>query len=471
MYRSWYAAHRLPLSIPLSRLQKFLGVPAYNVDLFSKILGGMFYVCGCFIAAFPLLKREDSSSIFKMLFIAAGTAVFPSFLLGSRTGMLFWGVLFCLFWLTVCLIFRHLETGQNKYLYASAVPMAYFVLNPYPTLVALPLVIVLMAVTMKRFVFVLKNKHSYFAVGLCVLLIVAGHCTCAWFVGEDFWSYWQKVINYRETRQLSVSLEAQFFGVPLTAKFKKLLNQQLLFRHDTLGDRFRSDEEWTLGAYHYPWLLLSPVVFWGFLVSLRRRDRFAHLYGSVLVAVHLFFLTISFPEGRYVLVVIPSYFYFLQIGLDSLVKRQATQVLVCAISLLLFGGYTYYLIICVYNPYMKEKWFDRDGMKEVVIALPRHQAGENEYIRLPHANGYQEWLYLMMLSNFRAQWVSPDEAFRKQIDEGRPGNYYYIDTPEAPRFPSYREAGFEEVSRVISQERKIEFSVLRRKVPSSRENR
>ena len=228
-------------------------------------------------------------------------------------------------------------------------------------------------------------------------------------VNRDFKGYIKDIQQYLGTRTFAVSLSEQLQPKRIGEKLQKLTNQHLLFQRDSLGDKTRYDELETLGEIHYPYLILFPVLLWGLWTALRERSPLTVLFASTLGGILLFYLTLSYPQGRYMLIAVPCYLYFLHYGIQDLLKNEQFRNFALSVVLLVFATYTYLSMHSHYQQYALIKIRYNEGIREIAEALPAPKPGVKEYISKSTPITYESWLYFQMLTNFRATWVQPYE--------------------------------------------------------------
>jgi hypothetical protein len=414
-YRADFAAHRLPLTIPLAWIQSALGCPPQRVDLLLKALGGVVALLASALIAARLLDDWLARAFFM-----GALCVHPAFFLLIRTGAFYWLLTFSLFWLAVLLMWIYCHDMKRRYVYALAVVAAYLAMNPYPPVAVLPPILLTIASIEKRLGRMLRDRHLYLAATLSLLIFAGGTYGIALRYEGALQPYLEKVQRLREQRKNAFSIERNLLGTPLSHKLEKLVNQHLLFQRDDLGDDTRPDHLWTLGALHRPFVVMAPLALFGLAWGLWRRERRALLVASVLLWTYAVFLTVSFPEGRFIMVVVPCYLYFSTAFLFELilpfVRHRQVRIAVLAALLLALSAETYRIVGGSYNEEMTREWSNLDGIREVQARLPPPREGVERYISLHAVRSNRAWLYYSMLANFEPEWIS-SRQFWKKVDE------------------------------------------------------
>ncbi len=399
-YRTWWAAEFLPLGIPLSLVQRVLGIPPRGVVDLLRVAGILFGLLGC-LAAAALLGRAEGWGWRDRLFFLGFLAAAPPYILFVRTVVPHFMFTFMLFWLMVLWMGRYAATGNKAYLYLLGAGTACFALVPYPPMFFLPAVFLLLLWWSGRLKETLLDLNAPAALFLAGLLFFTATFTIAWSQGEPYAHLMEKAYKFLQTRGGAVSL-SKLDPSLLPGKIQKLVDQHLLFLRDDLGDWTRDDALWTLGSVHLLWLAAFPFGLYGLFTGLKEKRPSARVFASVLFGSYAVALTISFPEGRYLLPVVPCYAYFTILGLRSLLGRFRWKWAFAAVFLLLFSADTYLLAAGAgYDGYMARLWRHRGGVREAIDYVLQNVRDPNNYaIGVPFLDN-EEYLYFETYNNFR----------------------------------------------------------------------
>ncbi len=398
-YRTWWAAEFLPLGIPFSLIQRILGIPPWGVTGLLRVLGILFGLLGCLAAASLLRPAEGWDLRDKLLFLGFLAAA-PPYILFVRTVVPHFMFVFLLFWLMVSWMAAYCRTGKKAYLYLLGIGSACFALVPYPPAFFLPPAFLLLVVWSKRFKETVLSIHGPAALLLGALLFFSATLLIAWSQGEPYLHLMEKAFKFLRTRGGSVSL-AKLDPSLLPDKLQKLLDQHLLFLRDDLGDWTRDDALWTLGAVHVMWLLSLPLGLFGFVKGLLEKRESARVFTSVLAASYATALTVSFPEGRYLLPVVPCYAYFVLLGIRSLPGLRRWRWVAGGLFLILFSANTFYLICSPsYDGYMAELWKNRGGIREAAAFIRKSVKEPARFALGIPLLGNEQFLYFEVYANF-----------------------------------------------------------------------
>jgi 4-amino-4-deoxy-L-arabinose transferase-like glycosyltransferase len=399
-YRALWAAFFLPLSVPLSACQRVLRIPYYDVDRLLKVAGLVFGLAGSLCVA-RLVRAGERGRWIDAAFVVGFLAVSPPFLLYLRTAVPHFLLSFLLFWAAIMFVVTYTHRLESRYLYATACAIACYRLAPYPPLAYLPVVLLGVVILNGRLARTLRNPHAYLAAIIAVVAPYAAAYVLAMRYDGSYQQYMAKVSAFVTRRAAhAVPLEVATWSA-LREKLGKLVNQHLLFLRDTLGDRSRADDLWTLNALHVGWLAAVPVGLRGLWKGIAARDEATIVCALVLAITYGAALTIGWPEGRYMLTAVPCYAVFAGMGVRSSIPEAARRTSVLALILLVTATNTYWLVTGEYNAGMLQRWRTRAGMREAlaVIRTERTEA-EQALLEWPDLQ-YEDWLYLQMLADFR----------------------------------------------------------------------
>ena len=399
-YRTWWAAEFLPLSIPMSLLQRALGIPPRGVVDLLRVLGALFGLLGCLTAA-SLLRASEGWTWRDKLFFLGFLAAAPPYLLFIRTVVPHFMFTFLLFWVMVKWTADYCRTGNKGYLYFLGAGTACFAMVPYPPMFFLPLFFLLLVAWSGRLKETILDLNLFGAVLLGGVFFLTATFIIAWTQGEPYAHLMEKAYKFLQTRGGAVSF-AKLDPSLLPDKLQKLFDQHILFLRDDLGDWSRDDALWTLGSVHLLWLAAFPVGLFGLFKGLKDKLASARVFASVLFASYAVALTFSFPEGRYLLPVVPCYAYFITLGLRSLLERFRWRWASATLFLLLFAGNTFILVKGPgYDGYMAELWKYRGGVREAIDYVLQNTKDPARYaIGVPYLDN-EEYLYFEVYNNFR----------------------------------------------------------------------
>ena len=407
-YRAAWAIHFLPVSVPLSWLQRLSRTPGHDVLSLLATTGLVLALIGCACVA-SCLRTVGRCDLYDVLFVVGFVAVYPPFLLVLRTSVPHFVLPFTLFWLTLALWLRFLSTRRAWPLYAMAPCMAYFALAPYPPLLALPVAAALTAWKRGAVGNVVRTPHLYLAAGLSVGMVLA----ISYLLGTVYCDSYAEYLAH--TRQF-VRLRSNAFALSncrpslLPGKLAKWTNQHVLFLRDTLGDRSRGDDLWTLGRLHLAWLCCLPLAVTGFWRLARGEAETRPTFPLVLLGIGVVALTVSYPEGRYLLVAVPCYAVFLLHGVRRVTrKRPGRRPQLYAVLLFALACNTYALVTGPYNRYMVSKWQRKAGVREAIESVVRRTHGRTDARVCFPGLDYPELLYARAIADFRVTLVGEDE--------------------------------------------------------------
>ena len=448
-YRMYWAAHFLPAAIPLSWIQRLLRIPPSRV---GDLLKGTTLLCGllgCLCVAGIAMRRQGWGWL-EGAFLVGFVAALPPYLLYLRTGVTHFLLSFLLFWWAVYLIVRYLDSRKPRHLYVLAMVLGYYLVVPYSPLLALPVVGVWLVIQRGALASVVRDKHVYVAAIVAVGLSYA-ICYGAAVTHDVSYEAWhQKAARFVSMRSKN-AISMNHLSPALAAdKVAKLWHQHFYFQRDELGDPSREDELWTLPSPHVVWLGLVPIGIFGLWLALREREPISHVFVSVLVASYLIAMTVGFPEGRYLITVVPCYAYFVLLGLERLVSRPVALPAVLGLAMLLTAGNSFALMRGEYNTSVEARWQATGAMREALALIQERygpEYGTTEWIFMTWPNlRYKDWLYLEMLGNMKIAAYVPGELTRYT----KPGRVLFaIVLPDnTPQIRGWQFQGFTEIGRV-----------------------
>lgn len=369
-YRVAWATQFLPLAVPLSWTQRLLALERGQVGVLLHVYGCLAGILGCLLAAMAMAGRDRQAWV-ERAFVVAFVAAAPPFVLYLRTEVANIITAFLLFWLAILLFDRWLRDQRPWQLYALAVALTLVVLIPYPPLLALPIVFAALLWRQRMVPSVLRDRHVYAAAVAWVGLVLAASFCLAMAHTPSYGEYLDRVSTFYEMRGRSLALANLDAGL-VVEKVQKLVNQHLLFRRDLLGEVLRKDALWTLGSTHVVWLLLCPVALLGLIKGLRERQETVCTFAVILGACLALFLSFGFPEGRYLIVVVPCYAVLTLHGIRTAMRAADLRLVIYALVLLLLAGNTFWLLTDSYREHMHREWARKAG----VVSAAQHVAAE-----------------------------------------------------------------------------------------------
>lgn len=447
-YRVGFAAQRLAYSLPLSWIQRSLALKPWQAEDLLRVAAGVFGLGGSLLAAFALLPSPRFGAGARWALVGA-LAAHPSLALLGRTGASFYLFAYALFWLGTLAAFRWLDGGRPAWIFVAGGVAALCALNPYPSLLCWPLAAVLLALWDCRLAAALRSRHVWAAAAVTIVAACAATAAIAAAYDTSLSTFLERLATFRHDRGHAVAL-AHLTAEGLPDKVTKLVDQQWLFRFDRLGDLSREDRVWTLGAVHPVVLIWGLVAAVGLVAALRDRSPEDRRALSVSAAVLLLFFTFSFPEGRYILPLLPCWGYFGLRGVGRLARRDAPRQLVLGVSLLFLCGATEYRIRTTYVPLIRTVWQHYEGLREIapiVAALPN--GGRGILMSMPFWGKTLTDLHFRMLMPEGAEWALP-ERFARELTAPQPGvrlgALAYTDEPT--RLAQFLDLGFSRAAKV-----------------------
>jgi hypothetical protein len=384
VYRTAFAAQRLAFTLPLSWVQRGLQLPPWEVEGLLRVAALVFAVAGSWLAALSLLPRPEGPAGERFVLLAALVA-HPSLALFARSGAAFYVFAYALFWLGTLATSRWLAGGKTVWVYVAGATAAACLLNPYPPLLCWPAAGAALAAWDGRAGARARSPHLYGAAALAVALAALATLGMARAYDTSFGSFLARQAAFRADRGSAVAL-SQLLTINPVDKLVKLLDQQVLSRVDSLGDVSRDDSIWVLGALQpavVPWALAAVYGLW---IALRARaveDRRALAVAGVLI---LLFFTVSFPEGRYALALLPCWGYFALRGVAAVARGDLARRVTLAVGLLMLGAGTEHRIRHAYVPRSLRAWTFFEGMQAaapLVAALPDGGRGTGVFMPYP----------------------------------------------------------------------------------------
>jgi hypothetical protein len=337
--------------------------------------------------------------------------LFPPWLLSARTGFPNILLAYFLFWSAIALTLAFRRTGRAAFLYGLSVVAACALLNPYPPLLALPVLVLVLLARRPGFTALLKNPNCYVAVGIAAALYLGTVAMLARFVEMPLNVYRDLLAAFRGMRGGRSVVDITPGEVPL--RLAGLLDNQVLFGRSAQARGGRPDDLWALGSLDAAWILVVALSVVGAVVAVRRRSP-AGILALVVLTGTITVLTLhGFPEARYVAVVAPCYGVLAvcalrALGLPAGLHNLVSGALVLAASLNTFG-----LIVRDYAPRQDRAWPQVDGIEEFALHVG-NWAEQSGIVTFPFPRTYEANLYLRMLTNGNARWLT-EEEFRREL--------------------------------------------------------
>ncbi len=401
VFRASWAAAFLPATAPLSLVQRTFGVPPDRVGDLLKAAAVFLAVLGTGCAA--RLAMCSGMSAMDAAFLFGVVAALPPFLLYVRTGNLFFS--YFMFWLAVACIDRYVSGDGRRWVYALAAVVALYAMVPYVPITVLPVAGFLLAWWRGALGRVLGDVHLYAAAMASVALFVLMRVLVATSFEPSYEAWSAKTATYLADRSGHAISPGFLDPALLPDKLTKLVHQHLWFARDQLGDRTRSDAAWTVPAPQLPWVALLAVALFGMWRCRRNRNAGAAPFAAVLLGTYGLALTLSFPEGRYMVPALPALAFFAVEGLRGLVPSPLPRTLVCSGFLAAMAWSGFSLVSGPYQEWMVRQWQDRAGMKEAFALVrerldPDYGLGRPMKVWWPGMN-HEVWLYMRMIANRR----------------------------------------------------------------------
>ncbi len=449
VYRANWSVQRLPYSLALSGAQRLLGVPPHDVELLIGGFALLFAGLGSLLAALAL-ARDPSGSATERWAIAAFVAVHPGFIPFVRSGASFYLLAFALFWGAVYCTVRYAESGSARFVEALAVVLAIFALNPYPPLAALLLVLPLVLLVHGRLRDAWADRQLYRAGAIGILLFGGASVALALLHEGSLTGYFQKIAAFQAARAHSVSF-GQLTAWSPAEKLAGYVHQHLLFVVDGLGDPSREDWIWTLGRPSFALLATLPVMAVGAVAGLRGRERPTRTCVAILVATGALFATLSFPEGRYLLPLVPCYAFLAVRGARSLLPGSQARELALGVALSLLALDTASSLRS-HEGAILERWGPYDGIREAAPVLLAGFGDEPLLVSLPGPKAPEPSLYFRMAMPPSARWVSAARFERQLAGRGSAARLVAVEYAERePELERLRGLGFSELDRFTTR--------------------
>ncbi len=432
VYRQYWAAHFLPTSIPLSLIQTSLSIPPFNADMFLKITSLLIGILGCFFASLllPSVEPRSGGARFFLIFVSLYAPV--SFLY-FRTAVINIMLSFMLFWAAIYIFYLFVQTGKNRYLYVLAPVLAYYGKNPYLHIAFLPLIFFCYIAYKKLFLKLLKNKHVYLSALLMIVLYTGSTYLLAIRYDNSLDSFTQKTGQFLTLRGGSLSEAWEKLELNLlTDKGLKYVNQHVALQHDTLGDRSRDDRLWTFNDILGPWQVLYALFIIGVFISIfsGKIDDVTTLFLIISGSIVSLCFTVSFPEGRYLLPLVPCYAFFMLKTVNIICSKFESKLnsLISLIIVLVLSLHTYSLLTGSYNKSSLKYYHNLYGLKQGIDYIQSHDQVGNPILYSDDFN-YESSLYDRLYSNFRISLVPPHELLNilsKRNDINDSPNIYLL---------------------------------------------
>ncbi len=450
VYRSHWATHFLPLSTPLSIVQKGLVVAPQNVDILLKI-GTMLMAFGGTIFFLATMRSLDKFTTDELIGMAGIVAATPCFMLYIRTGIANITASFFCFWVSIWWGVRYLRTNRSGYLCGLAVSTGVYGLVLYPPIVVVPIVLLLFAKTARGRQCPRPSPLHLAAAGLTAIAIYAVvQAALAVTHNISLPQYQHDITAFMRMRSEAFStayLDPRLAG----AKLCQLLNQHLWLLHHTFGSASRSETVWTLGSPHIGWIAVIAVTLPGFVLCVRRNAPSCVLAAVVLAAHYGVFLSISTPEGRYLMTATPCYAVMIVVGCRRLFSHPTRRRFALAAACTIISTGSFSGLTGHYREYMADEWSDMAGIREAVdFILAEEGPDRNVMVNLP-LRRYGDFLYFQMINNFRL--VQVDEATVLAPDPpDLPGSHvpgasaaYVLRRGDMIPGSTWRQAGFQKI--------------------------
>ncbi|MFN2375272.1 MAG: hypothetical protein ABR538_01965 [Candidatus Binatia bacterium] len=433
-YRGFWAAHFLPVGVVLSVLQSALGVEPESVGDLLQAVTLVLGLAGCLCAA-AVVRRRQGTTWWDGAFVVGLAASFPPLLLYLRSDLIH-VLSFALFWACLLFLLRFLHSRSLFDGGVLALLFALFVLQPAPSLPGLVLAgFVLAGLQVRREgLRTVFHRNAVLSLLLLVAATQAIPAAAAWSCGADAGDVKRRATRFVELRSGHAFAPTYRDPALLGDKLTKLVHQHFVFGRDDLGDPTREDEIWTLPHPHVVWILLLPLVLAGLLRGFRDGDEASVAILAALAGVVAVMLSVSFPEGRYLLPVVPCYAYGAWLGLRSILAPEAAgtsnrgvcgpaaaHTLVQAAILAAMGIGSFAAIRGDYSESMLAAGRGQAGLREAV-SLIRRQYGKGYGLDQPLLLGhqrlsYKEGLYLSMLTNFQYRRLDPNDFVQLAAQE------------------------------------------------------
>ena len=461
------AATRYVYAYLLSLVVKVFSISPLSMDYFIKIAGASMCLFAFLVPSW-LMTANSRNRLFDMLVLCGLSLVLPSVFIFGRSGAAFNLMIALLYWLVVACVWQYAKTQKVKCLYFAAILCALLVINLYQLVLTLPIVAIGILVVFCRFKDALCNKHTYLAAALFFLLTTfLVFCVGAATDGSAQ-VYLDRIMYFLNMR--AVRFEGYGIRPVIVEKVIRFYHQVVTFEADAMGDRSIPSDIWLPASVSWSYLLWLIMACFGIVMGLRTKDELTKLFTLISSVIILFALTISIPEGRYLLGLWPCIVYFGWYGLKIVIKHEPARCVVLSVIIIAMATESWGLLINNVNPYVNSLWPQSRHMKAYVKQLPPAEEGVREYIALPGPKKDYAWYYFAMFSNSRGKLVSIEQLKniyeRDSIVSDTIGNqkrsrfYIYSDEKYRKHNTWLKAKGFSEVSNVVlgkgtTYERKI----------------
>ncbi|MBI5504599.1 MAG: hypothetical protein HY899_07340 [Deltaproteobacteria bacterium] len=448
-YRMFWGAYFLAPAIALSGVQRLADIPPSGVGMLLKAVTLLCGLSGCLCAA-AISRRTRGFGLTEALFVVGFASTLPPLLLYLRTAVPHFLFSFLAFWFSLYLLVRFLESRTFFWSVALATVLAIYALVPYVPLMVLPLAALWLCCRRHLLRTVLTTRASYVAVLLSVGLALGVQYAVAVQYGGS-WEVWRsKASHFLASRSQHAVSTQDLNPAVVIKKLEFLIHQHFWFQRDDLGDPSRDDSVWTLPQPHLVWLLLLPLLGVGIWTTIRTRDPAGDVFLAVLTCSYLVALTVSSPEGRYLITAVPCYAYFLCVGVERVVRGSVVRVLGLAAILVLSAVNSFVLVQGEYERSMLLAWKPMAGMPQT-LELIQNQYGktlgttQTLYLSWPGLT-YPSWLYLQMLGNMQVMTFEPSEA-GSALESGARA-FAVADAANDGARKAWAQNGFQQVARV-----------------------
>jgi len=215
-----------------------------------------------------------------------------------------------------------------------------------------------------------------------------------------------------------VSVEKQLKRGVLSDKVTKYIHQHVAFARDDLGDRSRDDSLWTLDRPLVTWVSCFSIFVVGLLLGVWRGERDAYMTAIIVLVTLGFFFSVSFPEGRYIIVLVPCYFAGVAYVLRSVLRVRQVRVLAVVAILISFGSESWWVMQKEHVPFVNSYFAHRKLLRPMAMVMSDMQLDSRSKWAMgmiPHRFDRIVW---QMYSNFGPQLVPPSEVLGEVAASG-----------------------------------------------------
>ena len=442
IYRQYWAAHFLPTSIPMSTIQRLFLIPAFKTDIFLKIISLIIGIIGCFFASL-LLPTEEAQAKGSKFFLMFISLFAPISFLYFRTAVINIMMSFMLFWAAIYIFYRFVNSEKNRYLYILSIVLAYYGKNPYLHIVFLPPIFLGYLIYKKFFMKLFRNKHFYLAAVLMIILYTGITFILAAKYDNSYASFTQKTEQFLKLRGHSMSLSNVKLNL-FKYKALKYINQHVFPKYDLLGDTTRDDRIWTLNGVEGPWQLLYVFFVMGFIGNLIRifsgkNDDVTILFLIITSSIILLCFIFSFPEGRYMLPIVPCYSFFILRTVNFICVKSNISLklnpLIYSVIVLVLCLHTYSLITGSYNKFFLKNWNYLYGLKQGIEYIRNNDQAGHPLLYSNNVNDktlFDDRLYTNLYSIFETAMIDKDnlDNILSKISRKDPNTYPNVDFPQ-----------------------------------------